>query len=84
MYNMKIKMGITVIAGERPYLLQVAIPDGVKFRYGEFKYKSGLTALSVLAGYFHSYKKEPKNILEYHLAVTEAHNKQVELPFSGM
>lgn len=77
------KVAITIQSGDKPYLLQVAIPDGFgKFITHEYRFKRSYDALSMMSDYFHTFEKNPDSIMSFHKKTKESFEANLELPFA--
>lgn len=78
------KAAISITDGEKPYLVQVAIPDGFgKFITHEYRFKRSYDALVMMNDYFHTFEKTPDSIMSFHKKTKENFEANLELPFSS-
>lgn len=80
---MKFKAAISFIEGEKPNVVEVAIPkfDG-KFIIHKFCFSRYLDAITMLNEYAGRFHKEPETILEFHCKTVKEFETNLELPFS--
>lgn len=79
---MKFKFAITIREGNLPYLLQLAIPDGMgTFKTHEYSFSDSFRALELAMDYFHEFEKRPETILKFHKDKVTERESNLELPF---
>lgn len=79
---MEFKVALTVVKGEKPYVVNVAIPDGAgKFIVKEFRFTRIHDATMLAFDYFNSYEKNPGSILKFHNDLLLEREANLELPF---
>lgn len=78
---MLFKVALSVVKGPKPYLVQVAIPDGGKFLVHEFHFKDPTDATMLANDYFWTYQKTPELIMKFHRDYVAQREANMELPF---
>lgn len=79
---MLFKAAITIVSGAKPFLVQVAIPDGAsKFIIHEYRFSKSTDAILLQMDYFNEYIKNPDTILAYHKSKISELEANLELPF---
>jgi hypothetical protein len=81
---MKFKAAISVINGEKPYMVEVAIPIGDnRFLCEKFLFSRYEDATIMFMEYHGEFRKNPGGIMEYHLERKRLYDQVLSLPFSG-
>jgi len=76
------KAAISITKHSKPFLVQVAIPDGVgKFIAYDFRFSSETDAILTLCDYFNIFRKHPEKILAFHEDTLAKREANLELPF---
>lgn len=80
---MNFKAAISIINSPKPYIVELAIPNGQgRFILHKFAFQRKEDATVMLFNYFHEFDKNPDSILAYHNDIVEKHEANLELPFS--